>query len=202
MSYFIFLKYLRSLEEFRKNPCVKIPPKSRCANFQSLGIFKNLVFYLKKNLPQISAHPTQPRPRWPALPRRPPDPRSAHSAQAALAYLLKGVFTSTLRIPVKTPSLSHVTAMWAPPVSFIPFPTPADLTHGAASPHRLRPPCAARPPTTRYQARSSLPTLIPPFNSPLNPSLSRPPSMVLRPLPPAVSPFLTPACPSLAPIKG
>jgi hypothetical protein len=47
MSYFIFLKYLRSLEEFRKNPHVKIPPKSHCANFQSLGIFKNSIFILK-----------------------------------------------------------------------------------------------------------------------------------------------------------
>jgi hypothetical protein len=49
------------------------------------------------------------------------------------------------------------------PISFIPFPMPADLTHGAASPHRLRPPCAARPPTSRYQARSSPPHLDSPF---------------------------------------
>jgi hypothetical protein len=47
MAYFIFLKYLRSLEEFRKNPHAKIPPKSPCANFQSLGIFKNLIFIRK-----------------------------------------------------------------------------------------------------------------------------------------------------------
>jgi hypothetical protein len=44
MAYFIFPKYLRSLEEFRKNPHVKIPPKSPGANFQSLGIFKNSIF--------------------------------------------------------------------------------------------------------------------------------------------------------------
>jgi hypothetical protein len=48
MAYFIFLKYLRSLEEFRKNPCVQIPPKSPCANFQSLGIFKNSIFIRKE----------------------------------------------------------------------------------------------------------------------------------------------------------
>jgi hypothetical protein len=108
MAYFISLKYLSSLEEFRKNPCVKIPAKSPYSNFQSLGIFKNLIFYSKKNLPQISAQPCL---RWPALPRRPPDPRSAHSVHAALTYLSKGVFPSTLRIPAKTPSLSHVTAM-------------------------------------------------------------------------------------------
>jgi hypothetical protein len=47
MAYFIFLKSLRSLEEFRKNPHVKIPPKYSCANFQSLAIFKNLIFIQK-----------------------------------------------------------------------------------------------------------------------------------------------------------
>jgi hypothetical protein len=47
MAYFIFLKYLRSLEEFRKNPHVKIPPKSPCANFQSLDIFKNQILFEK-----------------------------------------------------------------------------------------------------------------------------------------------------------
>jgi hypothetical protein len=44
MAYYIFLKSLRSLEEFWKNPHVKIPPKSPCANFQSLGKFKNPIF--------------------------------------------------------------------------------------------------------------------------------------------------------------
>jgi hypothetical protein len=49
MAYFIFLKYLDSLEEFRKNPHVKIPPKSSPTNFQSLGIFKNQIVIQKKN---------------------------------------------------------------------------------------------------------------------------------------------------------
>jgi hypothetical protein len=44
MAYYIFLKSLRSLEEFRKNPHVKIPPKSPCGNFQSLGKLKNPIF--------------------------------------------------------------------------------------------------------------------------------------------------------------
>jgi hypothetical protein len=39
-----FLKSLRSLEEFRKNPHVKIPPKSPSTNFRSLGKFKNPIF--------------------------------------------------------------------------------------------------------------------------------------------------------------
>jgi hypothetical protein len=40
MAYCIFLKSLRILEEFRKNPCVKIPSKSPYTHFQSLGKFK------------------------------------------------------------------------------------------------------------------------------------------------------------------
>jgi hypothetical protein len=47
MAYYIFLKSLRSLEEFRKNPHVKLSPKSPCANFQRLGKFKNLIFNLE-----------------------------------------------------------------------------------------------------------------------------------------------------------
>jgi hypothetical protein len=48
MAYFIFLKSLRSLEELMKNPHVKIPPKSPCANFQRLGIFKNQILFPKE----------------------------------------------------------------------------------------------------------------------------------------------------------
>jgi hypothetical protein len=47
MAYYIFLKSLRSLEEFRKNPHVKIPPKSNSTNFQSLGKFKNPILFEK-----------------------------------------------------------------------------------------------------------------------------------------------------------
>jgi hypothetical protein len=36
-----FLKSLRILEEFRKNPHIKIPPKSPCRNSQSIAKFKN-----------------------------------------------------------------------------------------------------------------------------------------------------------------
>jgi hypothetical protein len=57
MAYYIFLKSLRSLEEFRKNPHVKIPPKSPCANFQSLDIFKNQFLFGKEFSPSLSAHP-------------------------------------------------------------------------------------------------------------------------------------------------
>jgi hypothetical protein len=121
-------------------------------------------FYLKKNFPQISDHPAQPRPRWPAMPRRPPDPRSGHSAKAALAYLPKGVFPSTLRTPVETPSLSHVTAMWGSPVSSIPFPTPVD---------RCR--FSSPPPTTPRRPASNLETPSEVFTPRLDSSSSFPP---------------------------
>jgi hypothetical protein len=80
-----FLKSLRSLEEFRKNPHVKIPPKSPSTNFQSLAIIKNQIFIRKRiflhfrpirpsGQPAYSAsRPTPPpdlcsvaRPSWPA----------------------------------------------------------------------------------------------------------------------------------------
>jgi hypothetical protein len=44
MAYYIFPKSLRSLKEFRKNPHVKIPPKSPSTKFQSLGKFKKSNF--------------------------------------------------------------------------------------------------------------------------------------------------------------
>jgi hypothetical protein len=64
MPYFIFLKYLRSLEEFRKNPHVKISPKFPCANFQILGKFKNPIFNSKIFLLHF-------RPGYPYRPTRP-----------------------------------------------------------------------------------------------------------------------------------
>jgi hypothetical protein len=37
MSFGIFLQFLENLEDFRKNPHVKILSKSPCTNFQSLA---------------------------------------------------------------------------------------------------------------------------------------------------------------------
>jgi hypothetical protein len=130
MAYYIFLKYLRSLEEFRKNQHVKISPKSPCANFHSLGIFKNLIFIQKGIFFGFRPIRPSPAPCRSAPPYRPLAPRSA---QAALAYFPKGVFSSTLSTPAETPSLSHVTTMWGPPVSSIPFLTPADRCRSSLS---------------------------------------------------------------------
>jgi hypothetical protein len=48
MACYIFLKSMRSLEEFRKNPHLKIPPKSPPTNFHSLAIIKNQNFIRKR----------------------------------------------------------------------------------------------------------------------------------------------------------
>jgi hypothetical protein len=47
MAYYIFLKSLKSLEEFRKNPHVKIPPKSPTIS-QSHAIIKNQILFGKE----------------------------------------------------------------------------------------------------------------------------------------------------------
>jgi hypothetical protein len=73
MAYCIFLKSLSILEAFRKNPCVKTPPKSPCAIFQSLGKFKNLIFISKRKFFQLLAQSAQP-PQRPARPFGPPGP--------------------------------------------------------------------------------------------------------------------------------
>jgi hypothetical protein len=87
MTYYIFLKSLRSLEKFRKNPHIKIPP----TNFQSFGIFKNQIFLRKRIFPSLSAKRAQ-RPAGPsgfsphAAPRPPSSsPRSPPPGEPLLS---------------------------------------------------------------------------------------------------------------------
>jgi hypothetical protein len=71
-AYYIFIKSLRSIEEFRKNPHVKIPPKSPSTNFQSLDKFKNPIFIRKRIF--LHFRPIRPSSQpaysasWPTLP--------------------------------------------------------------------------------------------------------------------------------------
>jgi hypothetical protein len=164
-AYFIFLKYLRSLEEFRKNSHVKIPPKSPCANFQSLGKFKDPIFNSK--ILFLRFQPGQPysppglwpsRPHWPLFSRGPKTPLPAHLARASVASSRKYVFPFGSR-PPSWSLLSRLSVKWAWAVSFVFLPRRPTV---AASSHRLRPPHTTRPPTLRCQLRSSLHALIPP----------------------------------------
>jgi hypothetical protein len=99
MAYYIFLKSLRSLEEFRKNPHVKIPPKSPCANFQSLGKFKNPIFNSEILFLRFRpGRPCGPLDHWPSRPHWPLSSRGLNStlpvqpARVLMAYLRKYVF--------------------------------------------------------------------------------------------------------------
>jgi hypothetical protein len=79
MTYYIFLKSLRSLEEFRKNPHVKIPPKSSSTNFQRLGKFKNPIF--NSEILFLAFGPADPEARSASGPASPP---AALSSQAKI----------------------------------------------------------------------------------------------------------------------
>jgi hypothetical protein len=54
------------LEEFKKNPHIKISPKSHCANIQSLGQFLKILFKFNRILPWLLAS----RPARPIRPNR------------------------------------------------------------------------------------------------------------------------------------
>jgi hypothetical protein len=155
MAYYIFLKSLRSPEEFRKNPHVKISPKSPCANFQSI-LYSKIQFLFENNSPQISARPAQPLPRRPATPAgrcaraRPIRPERLWRI-CQKAPLLRVCAVRQRRF------LSHVTAMWGPPVSSIPLPEPAEPNPVATSPRRIRSPRATRPLALRCQSRPLTP---------------------------------------------
>jgi hypothetical protein len=158
-----FLKSLRSLEEFRKNHHVKIPPKSPPTNFQSLGIFKNQILFEKEFSSDFG--PSGPAP--PALARFAPQatgsPLSPFGPNNFCVFAERRIsfdFAHSGRDAFSLSRHCHV----GPACQLHPLPHASRPI--AASPHRLRPPCAARPPTSRCQARSSLPALIPPFNSP------------------------------------
>jgi hypothetical protein len=115
----IFLKYLRSLEEFRKNPCVKIPPNSPCANFQSLGIFKHSIFIRKENFFNFRpnrpsgqpAHLTfwsraakQAEPAHQATPPLPPSLTESAAPPPSLTPLRHGHHTASLPCHGATPT--------------------------------------------------------------------------------------------------
>jgi hypothetical protein len=158
-----FLKSLRSLEEFRKNPHVKIPPKSPSTNFQSLTTIKNQIlfekdFFLHFRPNRPSGQPAHPASQ-PGQPHCPPFSRRPHAcarpipACVALAYLPKAVSSSSLRSPTTMLSPA-VTAKRAPPISSIFHLAPADPGHAAASPHLSRPPRATQPLPRDAESRS------------------------------------------------
>jgi hypothetical protein len=115
MAYYIFLKSLRRLEEFRKNPHVKIPPKSPSTNFQSHGKFKNLIFnseilFLIFGPADIAAHLAfgPAGSRWPLSSRGLNPTLLAQLARVLMARLWKFVFPFGSRLPESAASPSSL----------------------------------------------------------------------------------------------
>jgi hypothetical protein len=70
-----FIKSLRSLEEFRKNPHVKIPPKCPATISQSPAVIKNQILFGKEFFFAFGPiGPAASRPTWPLSPASPPAP--------------------------------------------------------------------------------------------------------------------------------
>jgi hypothetical protein len=172
MAYYIFLKSSRSLEEFRKHPHVKIPPKSP-TNFQSLGKFKNptfnseIPFFLFSVRPTL--RPTRPLAQpahWPCRPRWLKPSRPAHLATRRSRLCGKYVFPFGSRLPSRPP-LPHLSVNRALAVSSLPHLQPPELARAATAP---------RPPSATQLHVSGATGLLPPrlhfpsVKSPLKPS--------------------------------
>jgi hypothetical protein len=127
MAYYIFLKSLRSLEEFRKNPHVKIPPKSP-TNFQSLGKFKNPIlirkfFFLAFGPANLAARSASGLANPPAMPSPQAETVTAGPSSPRAGRVFAG---NTLSFLVHTlpsrPPLPRLSIKWSPHVSCV-FPT-------------------------------------------------------------------------------
>jgi hypothetical protein len=189
MAYYIFLKYSRSLEEFRKNPHVKIAPKSPCANFQSLGIFRYLIFIRKGiffRFQPIRPSPARAGPLRPAgrrLPARPTRPKPRwHICRKAYSLRLCALRQRRVLSRTSLPCGARLSTVAVSP----------RRSTVATSPRRLWPPRAAQLHPRMPPEPLHAPPSFPPLNPPLN---LAPSSMALKPLTP---PLLPPGHPSSA----
>jgi hypothetical protein len=168
---YIFLKSLRSLEEFRKNPHLKIPPKFPPTKFQSLAIIKNQIFIQKIIFlhfrPKTAQQPVdpsglsaQPPTRAPLLPQA-THARSAHPGLRGLGVIARSrLFFEFAQPDGYAFSLCHCHA--GPTCQLCRLPC-------AARP-RLKFPGAAAPRATRSPALDANQSpFTPHLDSPLNP---------------------------------
>jgi hypothetical protein len=201
LTYYIFLKSLMSLEEFRKNPHVKIPSKSPSTNFQSLGKFKNPIFnseilFLVFSPADLAAPSASglasplaaPPPQAKTVPAGPSSPR--------VGRIFMGNTSSLLVRAFRAGRLSHVSLSTGPQL-LVPSPTSNRPSSPAPPPipgHRAPPRSAPRVPPSRYH----LAFISPPLISLLNPP---PSSMALKPLTLALTAPATPPRRSPGPYK-
>jgi hypothetical protein len=161
MTYYIFLKSLRSLEEFRKNLHVKIPPKSPSTNFQSLDKFKNPILIRKFIFSDFwPGRPRGPLGLWPspptgrAAPRRPKAPD--RPVQPARRSRLRGKYVFLIRSRLPEPVASSLCHRHAGPAYRLHRLHRAGRPQSGFSPRRCP---APRMPPSVYNPPSSLPPL-------------------------------------------
>jgi hypothetical protein len=174
MAYYIFLKSLRSLEEFRKNPHAKIPPKSPSTNFKSLGKFKNPIFNSEILFPCF--RPGQPCGTlglWPSqLPLAFPllQAEAHRPAQAAQPTRAVGIITEVRFLLGFTSSALYPSLTWGTLLSALSSP-PRRQTPAVKPPRR-------RSPRRRLRASDAVKPLPPPSSFPplipFKPSLNEP----------------------------
>jgi hypothetical protein len=140
-----FLKSLRSLEEFRKNPHVKIPPKSPSTDFQSLDQFKNPILIQNFFSAFRPGRPRGPLGLWPSRPtgraipagrNRPAGPSSPRVGRV----FASNTFSSSVHASPSWPPPPHFSDKWAPAVISVPHLQPPELARAATD---SRPPSAA-----------------------------------------------------------
>jgi hypothetical protein len=181
MAYYIFLKSLRSLGEYRKNPQVKTPPKSPSTNFQSLGKFKNPIFNSKILFSCFRpGRPYDPLGLWPSRLPLASQPMRAVGVIAEVRFLLG--FTSSVLSAFSLPTAN----MGDPLVSSI-FPTAsADPGRETSAP----PLPSSRAPHLGCRQDFTAPLII----SPLNPRSNQALTALM-----AIHPAVTPATPRRPP---
>jgi hypothetical protein len=163
MAYYIFLKSLRSLEEFTKNPHVKITPKSPSTNFQSLDKFKNPIF--NSEILFLAFGPADPAARsasGPASPPAAPSPPAEIVLASPSSPRVDRVFTrntfslSNHAFPSRPP-LPRLSVTRGPPIRFTLFPPrgrpQSEIPRATAPPRRC--PVPQMPPSF-YNPPSSL----------------------------------------------
>jgi hypothetical protein len=175
MAYYIFLKFLRSLEEFRKNPHVKILPNFPCANFQSLGKFQNPIsnskIFLFHFRPGHPYRPTRPWPSQPPLASLLPQAKAHRPVQAARPTRAVGVIAEVRFLLWFTPSVLgafslHTADTGGPLVSPVFSTAPADPGRESSASSLPAPPA----PRLGCRQAFTAPLII----SPLNPLQTEP----------------------------
>jgi hypothetical protein len=135
MAYCIFLKFLRILEEFRKIPPIKIPPKSPLVQIPKVQPNSKIHWEFENHYcykSSLEIWPDRPRPRRTilsctvghSLPNRPARPMSHWR-------ILTNMFSLRVCVICLSACVFSLTDRWAPLVRVIPF-LPAPLPQRTA----------------------------------------------------------------------